>query len=250
MRLDTPAGPVRLRPHDRLSHASAALVYGAPLPRSANGGLHISAPLESAKIRRTGVISHRDTEPRQVVRGIPVSGPETLFVELGETLAVDDLVAIGDFLVLDPRFREPGRPWTTIGALQTATRAKRRGVVRAREALELVRDGVESPMETALRLMLLREGLPEPVCGYELVTSRREWVGWFDLAWPEARVLGEYDGDEHRTSDVQYERDIRRYDLAHEDGWRTVRVRKAGMRRANRAETVARFRRALAAARR
>jgi very-short-patch-repair endonuclease len=42
-------------------------------------------------------------------------------------------------------------------------------------------------------------------------------------------VIAEYDGDIHRTSTRQYERDIGRFDAAAELGWRVVRVRKRGV---------------------
>lgn len=79
-------------------------------------------------------------------------------------------------------------------------------------------------METALRLILADAGLPEPECGYPL-----SGIGWLDLAWPEYRVLAEYDGDQHRTSTGQYERDILRFDLAADLDWRVIRVRKRGV---------------------
>lgn len=75
-----------------------------------------------------------------------------------------------------------------------------------------------------LRLVLVAAGIPERVCGYELLG-----VGFFDLAWPEYRLLVEYDGDEHRTSSKQYDRDITRFDLAADRDWRVIRVRVRGL---------------------
>ncbi len=108
-----------------------------------------------------------------------------------------------------------------------------------------MRVGVESPRETRLRLLLMRANLPEPVCGYDLRDRGGKRIGWFDLAWPDHRVLGEYDGDQHRISTEQYEKDVRRFDLAADEGWRTIRVRAAGLRREGRRDTVARFARVL-----
>jgi hypothetical protein len=84
-------------------------------------------------------------------------------------------------------------------------------------------------METRLRLLLAASGLPEPVCGYELRDEGRRSVGWFDLAWPEYRVIAEYDGDGHRVSTEQYDKDITRFDRADELGWKVVRVRSRGV---------------------
>lgn len=208
----------------------------------------MTGPLDATQVRRRDVVGHRDDVlAAESVRGVAVSTPERMFVELASVLDLDSLIAVGDHLVHAPRSTEPGRPFTTLAALRDATEvgSRRKAVPLARSALDLVRHGVESPMETALRLLLVRAGIPEPVCGYRLMSPERRFIGWFDLAWPEHGDLGEYDGDQHRRSRAQYELDIRRYDLAADAGWRTIRVRAAGMTRAGRAETVARFARHL-----
>ena len=235
----------RLRPGDRLSHTSAATWLGVPLPRGLPPEVHVTSGDALAQVRRSGVRGHRDDDAWAMVRGVPVSRPERLFIELGALLGLDDLVAAGDHLVHAPRFAERGRPWSTISRLELAAEETRRGAHAARLALPHVRSGVESPMETALRLLLVRSGLPEPICGFELKDASGRRIGWFDLAWPERRVLGEYDGDQHRTSTTQYEKDIVRFDRAADARWRVLRVRAAGMTRAGRVETVGRFAAAL-----
>jgi very-short-patch-repair endonuclease len=92
-----------------------------------------------------------------------------------------------------------------------------------------VRVGAESPKESELRLLAREAGLPEPVLQHELFDAVGRWIGNFDLAWPEARLIAEYDGDQHRTSTAQYERDIRRFDDAAEATWRVIRVRTRGL---------------------
>lgn len=170
-----------------------------------------------------------------------------MFVELASLLNVEDLVAVGDYLVLDPRVLDPLdlRPYATIAQLAAAVeREPVRGVQAARRALRLVRGGVESPKETELRLLLLGAGLPEPTCGFQLRDASGREIGWFDLAWPKWRVIVEYDGDQHRRSTRQYDRDISRFDAAADVDWRVVRVRSAGLG-VRRHETVARVERAL-----
>ncbi len=235
----------KLRADERLSYLSAARQYGVPLPWDADARIHITGSIDVGRARVGGIVGHRDRHPAVLVQGAPVSTPEQTFLELAEVLSSDDLVAAGDFLIHAPRRPEPGRPWTTLERLREAAAVRRRGVRRARSALELVRIGVESPQETQLRLLLVRNGIPEPKCGYRLRAVDGSWIGWFDLAWPERGVLGEYDGDQHRTSAAQYEKDIRRFDLAADNGARVIRVRAAGLRAAGRAETVTRFRSAL-----
>ena len=240
------AATTLLRPGDRFSHSTAAAILGAPLPRLEEGLIHITAGPGLRMPRARGVIGH-EFDDRSVidVRGLPVSESPEVFVSLGSILPLRFLVAVGDYLVLDPRRAEHGRPWATIAQLHLAAQeVGRRGIRSTRSALEYVRLGVESTKETELRLELVMAGLPEPECGHEVRDRLGRWIGWFDLAWPTFRVLGEYDGDQHGTSTAQYDRDLRRVDAVREDGWNHLRVRKSGLG-AGAPATVAQFRRAL-----
>jgi hypothetical protein len=177
---------------------------------------------------------------------LPTSDAAATFVEVASVLSLNELVAVGDFLILDPRVLDPLdiRPHATLEELWAAIEHNPgRGVATARHALSRVRSGVESPKETELRLLLEDAGLPRPVCGYELKNSRSGTIGWFDLAWPEWKTIAEYDGDQHRTSTRQYNRDISRFDAAAEEDWRVVRVRNSGLRHPQ--DTVDRVKRGL-----
>lgn len=223
-----------LRVGDHFSHSTAADIWGAPLPRRIDDAVHVTAGAGLARPRTHGVAGH--TSSTSVVanrRGAPVSDPTSTFRELATMLTVDELVALGDYLVLEPRILDPSdpRPYVTLDDLRNGmSAASGRGIRTARAAADLVRIGVESPMESALRMLLLRAGLPEPVCGYELFEPTGYSVGWFDLAWPEYATIAEYDGDQHRTSTLQYEKDIARFDRAAALDWRVIRVRRHSIR--------------------
>jgi very-short-patch-repair endonuclease len=45
-----------------------------------------------------------------------------------------------------------------------------------------------------------------------------------DLAYPEWRVVLEYEGDGHRTDPQQWRRDISRREAFEDAGWRVIRV--------------------------
>ena len=242
----------RLRPGERFSHVSAARLWGFTLPLAADARVHTTVPLTQApdRRRRVGVVGHIGTGEIASRGRAPVSDPVRTFVELGTMLALDDLVAVADWLVLTPRYARPQdpRPLLRLAELRVQVAAMRaRGVRRARIAATLAREGAESPMETALRLLLLRHGCPEPELGIPL-HDEQGMIGWFDMGWPALRIAVEYDGDQHRTSVAQYEKDIMRFDRAAAAGWRVVRVRSGGMKRNGRLETVARVRAAFAAA--
>lgn len=221
----------RLRPGDRFSHTSAAELWGAPLPARLRDEVHVTAGPGLERPRAQGVIGHVGGESWASRGPFPVSDPARMFVELGTILTLEDLVAVGDHLVLDPHVLDPFdlRPHSSLAELTAFLDHSAAGVRLARRAIKLVQEGVESAMETRLRLVLRRGGLPEPACGYELLAGSGRRIGWFDLAWPDYRVIAEYDGDQHRTSIVQYDRDIARFDAAADEDWRVIRVRRAGL---------------------
>ena len=236
--LGIPAAPFQLyapllRSGDRFSHVTAASLWDAPLPKSVAEQLHVMAGSGLTRVRGTGVHGHDGAAGKTARRrGVPCSDPAATFLELATILDLDDLVAVGDHFVLTPHVLDPleERPFLTLAALRDAAHlASGRGVRRARRAAELVREGAESRPETLLRLLIHRGGLSEPTCGAAVADARGRHIGWFDLVWPELLTIVEYDGDQHRTSTSQYERDITRFDRAAEAGFCVIRVRSRGL---------------------
>jgi Protein of unknown function (DUF559) len=100
----------------------------------------------------------------------------------------------------------------------------RRGMKGARAALDLVDGGAQSPKETWLRLLLVRAGFPRP---QTQIAVRNEWdwaQAYLDMGWEDIKVAVEYDGDQHRSSRVQYVKDIRRSETLERMGWIVFRV--------------------------
>ena len=89
-----------------------------------------------------------------------------------------------------------------------------------------MRPRVESRQETRLRLLLVRAGLPGPETNVYLPLryQRRRVRG--DLVYLQYRTLVEYDGEQHRTDDAQFARDIDRLDGVMAEDWRVIRVTK------------------------
>lgn len=162
----------RLREYDRFSHTSAAELWGAPLPPRLSDVVHVTATHGAARPRARGMSGHVSRSGTPVFRReLPLSDAATTFIELASLLNERELVAVGDHLVLNPRILDPAdwRPHATIEDLRVAVeREPARGVRNARRTLARVRSGVESPMETELRLLLEDAGLPRAECGYEL----------------------------------------------------------------------------------
>lgn len=225
---------LRLRPGEYFSHTTAAALWGCPLPArsSPRGPLHVSGTGRAA--RGPQVIGHQVTDPavRVVLRyGLPVADAASVFRQLGQHLSLDDLVVVGDHLVLDPAVLDPydPRPYASIDQLRRRSAGSYRGARTAKAAVDLVRVGAESPRETLLRLLLQRAGLPEPELNLEIDGVKRRWRHRADIVYRTWKVIAEYDGDQHRTDTVQYERDIRRFDDFSSDDWRVIRVRKRGI---------------------
>lgn len=107
--------------------------------------------------RISGAVCH--CAPKAEVRtvgGVRVSMIEQNFVELATLLSLADLVVVGDYLVR----KNPNG----LARLQRyCARATGPGAAAARRALAYVRTGVDSPMETRLRMLIVLAGLPEPL---------------------------------------------------------------------------------------
>lgn len=217
-----------LLPGQFVSHLSAAVLWELPVTVGAAGPVHVTSPIPAAQPRRTWVVGHRITADRAAVTerwGMPVSTPAALWVECGTLLAVDQLVVLGDAIVTERRCA------TTIEDLRAVLHraGARAGVRRLRAALDLVRVGAGSPQETRARLTIVRAGLPEPALQLDVLDEAGRFVGRVDMAYPEQRIVIEYEGDQHRTDDEQWGRDLRRYREVERLGWAVVRWVKSDL---------------------
>lgn len=105
-----------------------------------------------------------------------------------------------------------------------------RGVALARRAMTLVRERVESPRETYVRLMLVLAGLPEPTCNPNL-GSRVAFIGRADLAYLAYLLIVEYDGRFHQEDEGNWDDDLDRIDDFADAQWAHIRVTARRLRR-------------------
>ena len=177
------------------------------------------------------------THPRQVrrrdvkvmrVKELPpnrdgITSPEHCWLLAASTLNLLDLVTAGDWLIRRRR--------TTVARLQSAVQEySGRGVVAARAAVKLVRERVDSPRETRLRLCLVLAGLPEPECNL-IIGDDHGPMGRVDLVYLAYRLIIEYEGDQHRTDRNQWNHDIDRYEDFASDHWTLIRITSERARR-------------------
>ena len=166
-----------------------------------------------------------------LLEGIRLTTPARTWCDLTRILDVDALVAAGDSVV-NRHHRSFGEKQDALASIEelaamVETRRRARGVLRAREALDLIRVGSDSAPETMLRLALARAGLPEPQLGFVIVDATGAPVVWPDLAFPQYRVALQYDGA-HHFERGQLEMDIARNEATARAGWTQV-VITAGM---------------------
>jgi very-short-patch-repair endonuclease len=212
------------------SHETAARLWGCPLPErfEPTEALHVSNPHRA--VRTAGVIGHRVIGVERESRWeLPVTGPADTWLALAAHLELDDLVAAGDHLILDPRVLDPRdiRPHVTLELLTERTESfSGRGARAAASALRLLRQGAESRPETLVRLLLSRAGFSGPELQAEIRDDVGRFIGFADLYWPAMKVVVEYDGEHHRTNSAQYARDEGRIEAFIEAKNAVVRVRK------------------------
>lgn len=244
VRLDSEAkGGAALRAYTELddssalTHVSAARVWRASLGwrLEEDWRIHLSRRPGFSRPRRVNVVGHLlEFLPGELVEydGVRLTSPARTWLDLASMASVDELVIAGDSLVCahGPEFPVPREPLCTVVELQdiVAKHAGARGIRAARQALELIRVGADSQPETALRLALVRAGLPEPGLNHVLWGIHGAPVLWPDAAYPEWRISIQYDGAGHGDPG-QYQRDIRRQTVTGEYGWLEVRVSKADL---------------------
>ncbi|WP_194408782.1 hypothetical protein [Microbacterium cremeum] len=228
-----------LAPHHWFSHRTAARIWGIPLRPGYHPveSLHVISIGSRAPLRHAGTTGWvtKDARVRTEMFGVlPVVSPADTWCHLaarsavieGEVISHEWLVAAGDFLTTGRRRRggERDAPLYTVDDLRAAIerRGSRRGIAELRRALTDVRSPVDSPYETRLRLGLVRAGLPEPDVQVPIMTPAG--IRHADLGYPAARVLIEYQGDEHRASRERWLRDLTRVQLFQDAGYHVILV--------------------------
>jgi very-short-patch-repair endonuclease len=208
---------LRSRRRGILAGFSAAALHGARWIDPA----HPAAIIDTNRRRTAGVRVWEeciDRDEISTVDGMRLTTPARTALDLAKRYPMDVSVAAIDALAQAVELKP-----VDIDLLIDRYRG-RRGMRRARAALELIDDGAQSPKETWLRLLLVRAGLPSP---QTQIAVRDEWgyaKAYLDMGWEELKVAVEYDGDQHRTDRSQYVKDIRRLEMLERMGWIVIRV--------------------------
>jgi hypothetical protein len=159
-----------------------------------------------------------ESDEFELVDGVPVTTPARTALDLAcwyppttAVAAIDALARATEVKMADVE-------------LLVARNRGRRGLERARVALDLVDAGAQSPKETWLRLILVQAGLPRPQTQIPVLDEFGSVIAHLDMGWDDVKVAVEYDGDHHRSDRSQYNWDIRRLERLQGCGWIVVRV--------------------------
>jgi hypothetical protein len=172
-----------------------------------------------------GVRSHYRRQPAQTTlsKGLPISTPEQTFLDFAAVgVPLVDLVVVADGMI------KAGRT-STERLIEAAAEWSGRDCRVARRAASLAREGVDSPEETRLRLLLVLAGLPEPRVNLIIRGRDGSWRRRYDLAYEHLRLIIEYDGRQHAEDSRQWLTDIFRREELDQLRWRLVIVTSEGV---------------------
>lgn len=192
--------------------------------------IHLVTPYGHWLRSRPGLVVHNGPLPeadRATVLDMPVLGLERTITDLLCTWRpAEALVVLDEALaMIEPDRRELFR--ATIGR-RLERRRDPRGTRRGAQLLGLATGLAESPAESRLLWRVIDSGFPPPTVNWSLSGPDGREVYRLDLAWPDLRIVLEYNG--HAVhADRTAEDEARAEDLRGR-GWILVVVRAADLR--------------------
>ena len=226
--IDTRAAAAALvmSPHSVLCDRTAAWFHGVEVFRYAE--LETIPALEAYVLRGHDPTDRREChggtrdllpEDWTMVAGVLVTTPVRTAVDLACKLRRREALAALDALARGCR--------VTVAEMQRLLfrYRRRRGVIQARELVTLTDPRSESSGESWTRLEIHDRGLPAPEPQWWV---RVDGVPTYrlDLAYPRAKVLVEYDGEEFHSDPADREADEKRRQWLRDHGWYVIVVTK------------------------
>lgn len=184
-------GIALLRPDTVFSHLSAALAWGLPVIGGDLALPHSVVDVAPGGRSMTGLRRHALGIPESVHRrgGLLVTSPSDTAVHIASGYPPEVSVA-----VLDAALARAELGVERDGLLQAAsTLPASSGSARATWAIRFAHPASGSPGESVSRVGIHRLGLPAPELQVRFVDARG-LVGIVDFWWPDAEVIGEFDG--------------------------------------------------------
>lgn len=186
--------------------------------------VHVYVPRAVALRPQAGCVMHRAAVAgRSVVRTPlgPATEPIRTAVDLARGIGTSHLTARRRLALVERLLRVTSATADDVRRDADDLRGLH-GLPQARRLLSWARDGVDSLMETELRLAVVGAGLIEPIVQCPVPDARRV-VARLDLGWPDLRVGVEYDGAVHRER-RQHSRDLARHNAFRALEWTVFQV--------------------------
>jgi Protein of unknown function (DUF559) len=222
---------------------SAAAWWGAPFS-SVTDPVVVVAPRGCPWDGPRGVRVHKtELAPQDVVTlddGLRITSSRRTAWDVATLEPLLTAVALLDGMLRDGGMRDGGLTQEKFAAEVMSRRGQWRSN-RAARVLPLLDGRAMSPPESKVRVVCHLNDLLHPVPQYE-VYEDGVFLGQVDLAWPEAKLIVEYEGEYH-FDELQIRRDDARYARLVAAGWRVIRLSSADLRDLD--AVVARIRRAL-----
>ena len=179
-----------LAPTSALSHVTASAVHALPLPSKGLDHLWVTNPRPGGGHRRRLMTTiGRMLPPEHVV---VIDGRRTTTLE---RTVIDMATEFGfetGLMTADAALRLGADPQVLADVLETCGRP--RGLGHARQVVAFADGRIESPGESLIRAKWHCAGVPQPVPQFVIRNSTGQFLGRGDFAWPDERVLAEYDG--------------------------------------------------------
>lgn len=206
------------------SHVSAARLWGMHVWNAPEQVHVIQHGRRGENSTGSGVVRHTNKVPVQEVEtldgGIHVTSRERTVLDCARMLPLELAVVIADSAL------QRGASLEKMHELADKA-AKSRFIKRVRQVLAAVDGRSESAGETRLRLKLRAWNFPKPVLQYQIRTAEGTYRA--DFAWPDLKLIFEFDGDIKYSGFQPTEQAIlderKRETRLMEEGWTIVRVR-------------------------
>jgi hypothetical protein len=206
-----------------VSHQTAAALFGLQVPLlETDHRVHLTVPPPTRVRHRADRRIHVSAVPAvQIQRraGVDLTSPGRTWLDLAAHVPPAALLAVTDQMLAR---RYPRTGFDRVLASAAGVRGKR----TAWEVLAVADPCAGSPMESVLRWLLHAAGLPAPDLQHVVRDRGGRFLGRVDLAWPDRRVLVEFDGNVHRERKVFVD-DVRRQNGLVLAGWTVLRFTSA-----------------------
>lgn len=178
-----------LRPSTAVSHSSAALLHGLPAWKSRTSPVTVTRPGAGGNRSRHVHLRCAALPPEDVttIDGLRVTTLDRTLVDVGRTESYERVVA-----TLDAGLRRGVDRAALTHRLEQLGRA--RGTRTLRAALDFADARAEGPAESISRVVLERCRIPRPELQHEIRGPEGRVVARVDFAWPDLRIVGEFDG--------------------------------------------------------